>query len=302
MGNDLIYKVKDSDENKKLREYLRTIAKLSGRLIKNAAMDQRIKVNGKITKLNYIVKASDVIAVQIDKEESQDIEPEKMDIDVVYEDSDMLVVNKSFGIVVHPTKSYQHNTLANGLLYYFRAKGENCIVRLVNRLDMDTSGLIIIAKNQFAHMALARDMGKDKLKKNYLAIVHGNLLEKTGVIDLPIYRQTGEDHGINRLIDERGQRSITEYEVIESYKDSDLVKLTLKTGRTHQIRVHLSHIGHPIFGDSLYSIEDDKQLIGRQALHAYKLVFPHPRTEELITLEIPIPEDMENLKKILKEE
>jgi 23S rRNA pseudouridine1911/1915/1917 synthase len=165
MGNDLIFIVKMGEENKKLREYLRANAKLSGRLIKNTAMNHKIEVNDRITKLNYMVKVSDVITFKIDKEETQNIEPEKMDIDVVYEDSDMIVVNKSFGIVVHPTKSYQHNTLANGLLYYFKEKGENCIVRLVNRLDMDTSGLIIIAKNQFAHMALARDMGQDKLKK-----------------------------------------------------------------------------------------------------------------------------------------
>ncbi|MFL0247443.1 RluA family pseudouridine synthase [Candidatus Clostridium stratigraminis] len=293
MNNDLIYKITDSDKDMKLREYLRKTAKLSGRLIKGAAIDGRIRVNDLVTKLNYVLKIGDVISFQVEKNESQNIEPEKIDLDIRYEDEDLIVVNKMPGIVVHPTRSYPGGTLANGLLYYFKEKGENCIVRLVSRLDMDTSGLIIIAKNQFSHMSLARDMQSENFKKSYLAVVHGNLKDKEGTIDLPIYR-TGDD-SIKRKVDERGQKSITHYKVIESFKDSELLELTLETGRTHQIRVHLSYLGHPIYGDNLYGIDEDKALITRQALHAYKLSVPHPRTGEILTLESELPEDIKEL-------
>ncbi|ERI90264.1 pseudouridine synthase, RluA family [Clostridiales bacterium oral taxon 876 str. F0540] len=291
----LKYEVKNEEAGIKLREYLKKNAQLSTRLIKGAAMQGRIEVNNKVQKLNYVLKENDIIGFEVNKEESQNIEPEKMDLEIVYEDSDLIVANKSPGIVVHPTKSYPYGTLANGLIYYFREKGEDCIVRLVSRLDMDTSGLIIIAKNQFSHMALARDMQKEEFEKSYLALVHGNIKASEGTIDLPIYRPT--DDSIKRIVDERGQKSITHFKVIESFNKGDLVRLTLETGRTHQIRVHLSHLGHPIFGDSLYGVEDDSNLIKRQALHAFRLVFPHPRTGKLIELESNLPEDMKELIK-----
>jgi 23S rRNA pseudouridine1911/1915/1917 synthase len=297
MDNFLIFKVCEKEDGLKLREYLKKVAKLSGRLIRGAALHDKIKVNDKIVKLNYILKKDDIIKFDVTKEESQNIEPEKMEIEVVYEDMDVIVVNKPSGIVVHPTKSYPNGTLANGLLYYFKEKNENCIVRLVSRLDMDTSGLILIAKNQFSHMALARDMQNDNFKKNYLAIVHGKLKSKEGTIDLPIYRP--EKDSIKRIVDYRGQKSITHFNVIEEFNLGSLVKLTLDTGRTHQIRVHLSYIGNPIYGDSLYGTDKDDIYIKRQALHAYKLAFPHPRTGEIITLESNLPKDMQELIKKL---
>lgn len=291
--NKLIFKVTAEDEGLKLREYLKSKQKLSSRLIKGAALEGRITVNEKITKLNYVVKCNDEIAFNVVKEESQNIDPEKMDIEVVHEDSDIIVVNKRPGIVVHPTKSYPNGTLANGLLYYFKEKGENCIVRLVSRLDMDTSGLIIIAKNQFSHMALARDMSSENFEKGYLAIIHGNMKESQGIINLPIYRTGGDT--IRRIVDERGQESVTHFKVVESFNKGDLVELILETGRTHQIRVHLTHLGHPLYGDSLYGVEDDSDYIGRQALHAYKLRFPHPRTGEILHLKTELPQDMKEL-------
>jgi 23S rRNA pseudouridine1911/1915/1917 synthase len=247
MSSKLEYNITEKEENMKLREYLRKVARLSGRLIKGAAITGRIEVNGKTAKLNHVLKIGDKVAFEVNKEESQNIEPEKIDLDIVFEDNDIIVVNKFPGMVVHPTKSYPVGTLANGLLYYFKEKNENCIVRLVSRLDMDTSGLILVAKNQFSHMALARDMQSENFQKSYLAVVHGNLDKKEGTIDLPIYRPA--DDSIKRVVDERGQRSITHYAVLEDYKEGSLIKLTLETGRTHQIRVHLSHLGHPIYGD-----------------------------------------------------
>ncbi|MBC2579274.1 RluA family pseudouridine synthase [Clostridium sp. DJ247] len=296
--NKLVFEVNDEQQGLKLREYLRGVQNLSSRLVRGAALSGRIAVNGKVVKLNYVLKANDKITFDIVKEESQNIEPEQIHIDVVYEDSDVIVVNKQPGIVVHPTKSYPTGTLANGLIYHFRENNENCIVRLVSRLDMDTSGLIIVAKNQYSHMALARDMNKEEFEKSYLAVIHGNMAEKEGIINLPIYRPEGDS--IQRVVDARGQESITHFKVIESFKGGDLVKLTLETGRTHQIRVHLTHLGHPLYGDILYGIEGDEKFIKRQALHAYRLKFPHPRTGKLLELETGIPEDMQQLIEKIK--
>lgn len=289
----------EKDEEMPLKEYLKFHLKLSSRLIRGAIREDRIRVNGEIVKLNYKLKSGDCIDISIKKDEEQNIEPEKMDLDIVYEDEDIIVINKKYGMVVHPTKSYPNGTLANGLLYYFKSSGQNCIVRLVSRLDMDTSGLILVAKNQFAHMSLARDMGEDSFKKWYLAVAHNKLTPEEGTIDLPIYRTGGES--IKRIVDDRGQRSITHYKVIEEYADGSLVQVLLETGRTHQIRVHLSHLGNPLYGDCLYGEEyDDESLINRQALHAYRLSFPHPRTGRVISLECGLPEDIEKLIKELK--
>lgn len=293
MSSKLLFKVTDKEQDMKLRDYLKKVAKLSTRLTKGAALQGRIEVNNKRAKLNHVLKTDDIITFEVTKEESQNIEPEKMDLDIVYEDTDIIVINKPPKMVVHPTKSYPKGTLANGILYYFKEKGENCIVRLVSRLDMDTSGLIIVAKNQFSHMALARDMQSDIFEKSYLAVVHGKFEETKGTIDLPIYRPT--DDSIKRTVDDRGQKSVTHYNVMEEFQSGSLLKLTLETGRTHQIRVHLSHIGHPIYGDCLYGMEEDNVLINRQALHAYRLSFPHPRTGEVMTLEIGLPEDIKEL-------
>lgn len=296
MDSKLIYYIEKDDADTKIREYLKHKLNLSTRFIKKAAIEKRIAVNGCAVKMNYVLRLGNKVEIDTFRDENQNITPEKMDISVVYEDQDLIVVNKPAGIVVHPTRSYPEGTLANGLLYYFKEKGEKCIVRLVSRLDMDTSGLILIAKNQFSHMSLARDMKLDSFKKEYLALVKGNLQEKCGTINLPIYRVEGN---IRRVIDDRGQKSITHYEVVESFEEGDLIRLQLETGRTHQIRVHLNSIGHPILGDTLYGGENNT-IIGRQALHAYKLSFPHPRTCKIIELEVDLPKDIKNLIEKLK--
>lgn len=284
----------------KIREYLKAEMGLSSRLIRGAALDKRILVNNNPVKMNYVLKADDNILINLKKKESQNIEPEKIEIDVVYEDSDIIVVNKRPNMVVHPTKRYQSGTLANALLYYFKETDQDCIVRLVSRLDMDTSGLIIIAKNQYAHMELSKDMQQNAIEKRYLALVHGHMEQMEGTIDKPIYRPEVEGN-MRRVVDERGQRSITHYKVVERLKDADLVECLLETGRTHQIRVHLSHLGHPIYGDTLYGFEEDTQLISRQALHAYGLNFKSPRTKEYLQLRANLPEDIRTLLEKLRE-
>ncbi|APM38267.1 RluA family pseudouridine synthase [Clostridium kluyveri] len=296
--NKIVFKVKEEEQGLKLKEYLKKIQRFSGRLIRGAALSGRIEIDNKRVKLNHVLKSGDVICFNLIKEESQNIGAEKMDMEVVYEDKDIIIVNKRPGIVVHPTRSYPSGTLANGLIYYFQKSGENCIVRLVSRLDMDTSGLIIVAKNQFAHMCLSRDMKNEDFEKSYIAVIHGKMKEDQGIIDLPIYRPQGDD--IRRIVDKRGQRSITHYKVIEEFKHDQLLKLILKTGRTHQIRVHLSYLDHPLYGDTLYGIEEDNRYINRQALHAYRLKFPHPRGNKILELETDIPEDISNLIKEIK--
>lgn len=292
----LKYTIEEQESGIKLGSYLKSHIHLSTRLVRGALREKRIFVNGRVAKASLLLKKDDSVIINLEKQESQDIEPEKMDLQIAYEDEDILVINKPCNMVVHPTKSYLTGTLANGILYYFKETGQNCIVRLVSRLDMDTSGLIIVAKNQFAHMKLSKELVKEEYEKNYIAVIHGHMDSEKGIINLPIFR-TGEG-SIKRIVDERGQESITEYEVLENYKDGQLLKLILKTGRTHQIRVHLSHLGHPIFGDSLYGVEET--MIHRQALHAFRLVIPQPRTMEKLHIETELPLDIKNLIDILK--
>lgn len=293
------YMVTQEGDGVKIRDYMKDTLNLSGRFIRNSAMGKRLMVNGKEVRLSYKLSEGEEIQVKVTKDESQEIEGEDLNIQVVYEDDDLLIVNKPPYIVVHPTKSHPTGTLANGVIFHFRKNNDNSIVRLVSRLDRDTSGLIMIAKNQFSHMMLAKSMEKGLIEKSYLAIIHGKLKEKEGTIDRPIGRPTNET--IKRAVLEDGQRSITHYKVLEEFSDSELVQLILETGRTHQIRVHLSYEGHPIYGESLYSEFNDGDLINRQALHAYRLKLPHPRSGEVLEFQCEMPEDMKELRVKLKD-
>ena len=290
-------KITKEYDKRKIREFLKEELGLSSRLIRSAAIDKRIKVDGVAVKMNYVVKTGEEIKIELSKKESQNIEPEKMDIEIVYEDSDILVLNKKPFMVVHPTKSHFENTMANGVTDYIIKKGEDVKIRFVNRLDMNTSGLVIVAKNPFAQHVLSSEMKDDDFEKKYITVVKGIIEEDEGTINQPIYRPT--DDSVKRVVDERGQESITHYKVIERLNDATTVEVKLETGRTHQIRVHMAHIGHPIIGDELYGFVDEN-LIKRQALHAYSLKFRQPRTKELLEFKADIPEDMKMLIQKLK--
>lgn len=278
----------EADRGKRLRDYLRNDLKLSGRNIKRLAMDRQVYIGRKSVHLDYLIKGDEVLLLNLDREESQDMEKVAMPLDIIYEDSSLIVVNKPPHLVVHPTRNHHADTLTNGLLFHFAATGDPSIVRLVSRLDMNTSGLVLVAKNQFIHSSFARFRGADKPVKTYLAITAGRWTELSGVIDAPIHWPDPEDY--RRVVHDLGQSSRTHYEVLAEYEDSSLVRFVLETGRTHQIRVHASHLGHPLVGDELYG----GPLLGedpRQLLHAVELEFTHPMSGEPMKLRAPLPED-----------
>lgn len=214
-----------------------------------------------------------------------------MKLDIVFEDDCFLILNKPAGIAVHPSILHYQDSLSNGVKFYFESKGIKRKIRPVNRLDLNTSGLIIFAKNEYVQECLIQQMNNCILKKEYLAIVSGHLKNECGTINLPIARK--ETSIIERCISDNGQEAITDYSVIQEFADYSLVKCSLKTGRTHQIRVHMSAIGHPLLGDNLYGI--DSTLINRQALHSYKICFIHPISHNNLKFICDLPKDMLNL-------
>lgn len=268
---------------------------ISGRLFRKLYKAKQIYVDGKFKRKGLTLEKGAVVSIYME-DESENTKPEKMDINIVYEDFDLLILNKQPNIVVHPTKSHQENTLSNGISYYFKEKGIKKKIRFVNRLDMDTTGILIVAKNPFAHQQMALQFESHKVEKKYQAIVDGIVEKDENYINLPIRRE--EDKSIRKTVTEEGQDALTKYTVIERYKDATLLDVQIFTGRSHQIRVHLDHIGHPIIGDSLYNKES--LYINRQALHSYYLKVKHPRTKEDIEFIAPLPKDMENLINHLK--
>lgn len=278
-------------KGKKLKDFLRFDLDLSSRMLKNLAKHDQIFINRKIVRLNYLVKGGEKLTINLDKDETMDIKPVCMPLTIVYEDDSLIVVDKPPYLVVHPTKRHQEDTLTNGLLYYFREKNENNIVRFISRLDMNTSGLIMVAKNQFSHSYFARLPETEKIVKEYLGITEGEFASMAGTIDEPINRDAEPDH--RHLISPEGQRAVTHYQVLHSSCGFSLVRFTLDTGRTHQIRIHTAHLGHPIVHDNLYGANQDP-LDERQFLHAAYLKFTHPMTRQVIELQSDLPVDMKN--------
>ncbi|WP_144468145.1 RluA family pseudouridine synthase [Bacillus pumilus] len=255
--------------------------------------DGLIEVNGKQVKANYKVQAGDQIKVEIPEPEALDVEAEAMDLDIYYEDADVLVVNKPRGMVVHPAPGHVSGTLVNGLMAHCTdLSGINGVMRpgIVHRIDKDTSGLLMVAKNDMAHESLVNQLVAKTVTRKYTAVVHGIIQHDTGTIDAPIGRDK-KDRQSMTVTKESSKQAVTHFDVIERFDDFTLVECRLETGRTHQIRVHMKYIGYPLAGDPKYGPRKTVDFNG-QLLHAGVLGFDHPRTGEYIEFTAPVPADM----------
>lgn len=291
----LKYIVKKEDENKTINQILKNQYEFSNRLFSKLINGKYIFLNGKNIDTRLSPKEKDILTIDLNyKEENSNIIAIKMNLDIVYEDEGLLLINKPAGVAVHPSIEHYDNSLASGVKYYFESKGIAKKIRPVNRLDLNTSGLIVFAKNEYIQECLIRQMKNNIFKKEYLAIVDGYLENKKGTIDEPIARK--ENSIIERCVSKDGKSAITEYEVIKEKDNYSLIKCKLLTGRTHQIRVHFAYIGHPLIGDTLYGKKSN--LIDRQALHSCKISFCNPITGKNMSFE-NIPDFLEKFFKNL---
>ncbi|MGT2757488.1 RluA family pseudouridine synthase [Streptococcus ovuberis] len=249
----------------------------------------QVFVNGQAKKAKYVVQTGDRITYQELLVEEVAYVPENIPLEIVYQDQDIAVINKPQGMVVHPSAGHASGTLVNALLYHIKdLSGINGVLRpgIVHRIDKDTSGLLMIAKNDAAHLALAQELKEQKSLRKYIALVHGNLPKDRGIIEAPIGRS--EKDRKKQAVTAKGKPAVTRFQVLERFGAYTLVELTLETGRTHQIRVHMAYIGHPVAGDPAYGPK--KTLAGKgQFLHAQTLGFTHPRTGEIMTFSAPLP-------------
>ena len=278
--------------NQVLKQELHISARLQHKLI----TEKHVLLNGIVTDTRFSISKNDIITVNLDfKEESENIVATKMQLGIIYEDDAFLVLNKPAGIAVHPSILHYKDSLSNGVKFYFESIGLKRKIRPVNRLDLNTSGLIVFAKNEYIQECLIQQMNSHIFKKDYLAIVVGHFDEPQGTINLPIARK--ENSIIERCISENGQEAITDYKVLKEFKIGSncfsVVECSLKTGRTHQIRVHMSAIGHPLLGDTLYGLPS--YLINRQALHSYRIELIHPISKKKLNFQSDLPLDMRNI-------
>ncbi len=271
--------------------------------IKKLFDEGKVTVNGVAKSASYKLKAGDVIAFDVPEIEEIDALPEDIPLDVVYEDDELLVINKERGMVVHPAPGNSSGTLVNAVLH--RCKGNlsgiNGKMRpgIVHRIDKDTTGLLVVAKTNDAHMFLSDQLGDRSLSREYYALVHGNIKDDTGRVDAPIARSENDRKKMT-VTTKNSREAITDYFVEERFGIYTLVRCKLKTGRTHQIRVHMKHIGHPIVGDKTYGVKKEEFNLAGQLLHAGKIGFIHPVTKDNREYTAPLPEDFEKVLKILR--
>lgn len=285
----------------RLDKALADLTSLSRSLANEQIKTGKVLVNGQTQKARYAVKEGDVVYYELPPEEVLDYAAEDIPLEIIYQDEDLAVINKAPGMVVHPSAGHTSGTLVNALLFHIpNLSSINGVVRpgIVHRIDKDTSGLLMIAKNDQAHQTLAAELKAQKSLRQYVAIVHGNLPNDRGLIEAPIGRSDKDRK--KQAVTAKGKEAVTRFQVLERFGDYSFVELTLETGRTHQIRVHMAYIGHPVAGDPLYAPR--KTLNGQgQFLHAQTLGFTHPRTGELLTFTAPPPaifqETLEKLRK-----
>lgn len=298
MRDKFKYTVVESDSGEKIKNIIKKQYGFSSRLLTKLKFGNCVYLNGQPAKMHMQPVTGDIIEISLPEERSEFI-PENIPIDIIYEDNDLIIINKQPGHVVHPTKGHPSNTIANGIMKYMIDTHQSFKIRFINRLDMDTTGLLIVSKNSHCQDHLSKQMKENKVKKIYVALVKGFLENDKGKIDAPIGRLY-EDHVLRGVVSD-GFPSVTNYKVLQRYCDNyTLVELQLETGRTHQIRVHMNHIGHPVLSDALYD-EVMPDIIKRQALHASYLSFIHPITGEPVSFYAPVPEDIKQaIEKINK--
>ena len=298
MESKLIINVSDEENGERIDSFLSGKTEFTRTRIQQLIKERNIMVNGKATKSSYKIEKDDEIGIEVPEAETTEIKPENIKIDIVYEDSYIAVINKQAGLVVHPAHGHYSGTLVNAILYHIKdLSGINGEIRpgIVHRLDKDTSGLIVIAKNDKVHATLTEMFQEKKIRKTYLAILKGKLNKSEGKVVTQIGRDKNDRKKMTVIDDiTKGKNAITNYRVISQNNLFTLVKVNIETGRTHQIRVHMRHLGYPILGDSVYGRKDNEK---RQMLHAYKLEFLHPVTGHQMEFTGEIPEDFQKALK-----
>ncbi|WP_308638937.1 RluA family pseudouridine synthase [Paenibacillus silvisoli] len=302
----LSFTVSESEGGERLDKYVTESIEegtVSRTMVQDWIKEGAVLVNGRQMKANYKLAVADVVTVIIPEPEEAVIEAQNIPLDVVYEDSDVIVINKPRGMVVHPAPGHYSGTVVNALMYHCKdLSGINGVLRpgIVHRIDKDTSGLIMAAKNDLAHASLAAQLKDHTVTRKYLALVHGSMPHEHGTVDAPIGRDP-QDRKLFTVIHKGSKEAVTHFQVAERIGDDfTLLELQLETGRTHQIRVHMKYIGHPLAGDPVYGRNKTIGLKG-QALHAAVLGFKHPRTGEYLEFQAPIPADMEHELLILRQ-
>ncbi len=303
MEEKIRIEVENLEKNERIDKYLSSKLddNFSRAKIQKLIDEELILVNDKVIKSSYKVSNGDVILIT-DKEEDMSVKPEKMDIDIVYEDDDVMVINKKSGVVVHPAPGNYSGTLVNGLMYLSKDLSHvNGEFRpgIVHRIDKDTSGLLIVAKNDKAHRILAEELKEKKIKRKYIALVSGVINHDVGEIDAPIGRDPS-DRKKMCVTSTNSKDAITHFRVLERYKNASLIECELETGRTHQIRVHMKYINHPVINDPVYGKSNHGEF--GQLLHAKEITFTHPTTKEIMTFSCEVPEEFNKILEEYKEE
>jgi 23S rRNA pseudouridine1911/1915/1917 synthase len=291
----------DEEENIRLDVFLsKCFQDKSRSYIQNVIEDKLVEVNGRVKKSNYKVKAGDSIEITIPDPVNLNIQSEDIPLDILYEDKDVIVVNKPQGMIVHPAPGVYEGTLVNALLNHCHdLSGINGVTRpgIVHRIDKDTSGILVVAKNDNSHNKLAKQLKDHSMTREYIALVEGVVKLDEGTVDGPIARHPKDK--IKMAVCVNGKKAITHYKVIKRFKNNTLIKCILETGRTHQIRVHMAYIGHPLVGDPVYGYKKQRFKLGGQLLHAEKLGFIHPATGKYIEFETEIPDYFKKVIKVL---
>ena len=279
------YSITEEHEGLTIEVYLKQVLKYSGRKIQKLTRHKGILLNKKAVFLQKKVKNGDVLRVLAFEDSSYGVEPESGPVEILYEDNYLIVLNKPSGLLVHPAGQTFQGTLSNYLAYYYQQQGAICTIRPLHRLDRETSGCVVFAKDSHTQALLESTLKEGRLKRTYQAVVTGTVDPPAGTINAPIGPHPTKPN--RRSVNQKGDQAITHYKTVQNFSGASLLELTLATGKTHQIRVHLTHLGHPIVGDRMYG--KGSALISGQALHAFSLHFPHPVEQHEIDVEAPFP-------------